>query len=139
MDAPYVVVASADVTLRDALDRFLGGLGCHVTTAISGIDCLIKMRAYPPDLLVLAPPLLWGSEADVAARLQQDPALAAVPVLMLGRSAGEDSVRLALDHVAAHLLNSPDTARVGPLLGRLSPRRPGHLTGARADPRFCLN
>jgi len=132
VDYPHVVVASADLSLRVALVAHLGRLGCHVTTAVSGLDCLVKLRACPPDLLLLAPPLLWGSEAGVADLMKQDPALDTVPILMLGRTSGEDAVRTALELVTAHLAG-PRRAR-----GRTA-RPPAHLAGPWAAQRFRLN
>jgi len=134
MNSPHVLVASADPSLRIALVAHLGRLGCHVTTAVSGLDCLAKLRACPPNLLLLAPPLLWGSEAGVADRMKQDPALEAVPILVLGRAPGEDSVRTALDLVTAHLERTPEAPRVPGFA-----RRPAYLAGPWDAQRFRAN
>lgn len=68
-------------SLTGALDDY-----CHVAGAETGLDCLTRLRAEPPDLLVLAPPLLWGSAAGILAVMQEDPRLHDVPVLFLSDS-----------------------------------------------------
>ena len=56
-----LLVASADRRLlRSVIALF--DAECAVRTAESGLECVQKFRDGPPDLLVLVPPILWGSE-----------------------------------------------------------------------------
>jgi hypothetical protein len=55
----------------------------EVRTAGNGIDCVRQLRDTTPNLLVLVPPVLWGTEAGVLAVMEEDPALRDVPVLVL--------------------------------------------------------
>jgi CheY-like chemotaxis protein len=129
MDYPHVLVASAEAAIRRAIEPYLGGLGCYVRTAVSRFDCLFKLRAYPPDLLILAPPLLWGSETGVTEAMQHDPVLVPVPVLVLDRAIEEDSLPAALEFVAAHLADRPRLRRSLP--GLRYATNPGPSCGPR--------
>jgi hypothetical protein len=77
-----ILVATTDTRLLRSLVILLEE-DCEVVAARNGLDCVGKLRAAPPDLLVLVPPLLWGSEAGVLALMQEDPELSRVPVLFL--------------------------------------------------------
>jgi CheY-like chemotaxis protein len=80
-----ILVATTDNRLLRSLVTLLED-DCEVVAAKNGLDCVAKLRAAPPDLLVLIPPLLWGSEAGVLAVMQEDPDLSQVPVLFLAEA-----------------------------------------------------
>lgn len=79
------LVSTTDPALQKLAAAALEEAGCEVMTADSGVDCVEKARAAPPDLLVLLPPLLWGSVAGVLAVLHEEPQTRRVPVLVLSR------------------------------------------------------
>ena len=95
--AQRVLVATSDQSLRRSALFTFARLGCEVHAAESGIDCLDKLRGAFPDLLVLMPPLVWGSVADV---------------LIVAR---EDSrtvqFRSSYSHPTSSSLGSPDSLR----------------------------
>jgi CheY-like chemotaxis protein len=80
-----ILVTTTDTRLVRSLVTLLED-DCEVVAAKNGLDCIGKLRAARPDLLVLVPPLLWGSEAGVLAVMQEDPDLRGVPVLFLAES-----------------------------------------------------
>src|SRR5690349_6966921 len=77
------VIASTDARLRRLAAAGFLEAGCAVTTATGGTACLGKVGACRPDLLVLLPPLRWGSLVGILAALRDQPATRQVPVLVL--------------------------------------------------------
>ncbi len=57
--------------------------GFEMVTAVSGLECLERMLAHVPDVLVIEPQLPWGGGAGVLAMMGVNPALASVPVMVL--------------------------------------------------------
>ena len=51
--------------------------------ALSGLECVARLRERVPDVLVLEPQLPWGGGDGVLAIMGDDPDLAAVPVMVL--------------------------------------------------------
>ena len=88
------LVTSADDGLRRSAASALAEMGYDVLTADGGVDCLDKLRAAPFDLLVLIPPLLWGSVAGVLAVAHEDPETRRVPVLILPPRDGDAFPRI---------------------------------------------
>ncbi|HKB02906.1 MAG TPA: hypothetical protein VKD90_11845 [Gemmataceae bacterium] len=80
-----ILVTTTDTRLLRSLVTLLEE-DCEVVAARNGLECVGKLRTAPPDLLVLVPPLLWGSESGVLAVMQEDPELRRVPVLFLAES-----------------------------------------------------
>jgi CheY-like chemotaxis protein len=124
-----ILVTTTDARLLRSLVTLLEE-DCEVVAAQNGLDCVAKLRAAPPDLLVLVPPLLWGSEAGVLAVMEEDPELRRVPVLFLAES---DALQEAVSDDAP-----PRVARV---VGRLCrwvrqnrPHARAALLNARPEP-----
>jgi hypothetical protein len=78
-----VLVTTTDATLRRTAASAFEELGCDVLTTDGGVECVARAQAATPGLVVLLPPLLWGSVAGVLAVLHDDPATRGVPVLIL--------------------------------------------------------
>ncbi|MBA4064280.1 MAG: hypothetical protein C0501_11315 [Isosphaera sp.] len=112
--ANRVLVATTDRRLRATAAAAFAGLGCEVETADGGADCLGRLRATAPDLLVLVPPLHWGSVAGVLAAAHEGPG-ARAPVLILSPEADGP-----FPHVPRlSVLDRPDRAvALGPLVDR---------------------
>jgi CheY-like chemotaxis protein len=83
------LVSTTDPSLRHTVTSAFEEVGCEVLTAASGVECVEKARDASPDLLVLLPPLLWGSVAGVLAVLHEDPRTSRVPVLILSQPINE--------------------------------------------------
>ena len=120
MNHSRVLVTTTDARLLRSLVALLEE-DCEVLTARNGLDCVGKLRAAPPDLHVLVPPLLWGSEAGVLAVMQDDPDLQEVPVLFLAES---DALQATAEGRAP--------ARLAQVVGRLCKWVRRHRPTARA-------
>src|SRR5579863_4951568 len=64
-----VLVAHPDAGLRSACRESLGGEGCEVASAGSGLECLSQLKVDLPDVLVLDVDLPWGGGDGVLAWL----------------------------------------------------------------------
>lgn len=82
------LVTAADATARQAATAAFQDAGCEVLTCDGG-GCVERVRAERPDLLVLVPPLLWGSVAGALAALSEDATTRHIPVLILGPAVGD--------------------------------------------------
>ncbi|HLW66231.1 MAG TPA: response regulator [Gemmataceae bacterium] len=78
------------VLLADRDSKFLELVGAHLareriaaSQASTGLECLARLRAFGPDVLVLDPNLLWGGGRGVLAAMSEDPDLAAIPVILV--------------------------------------------------------
>lgn len=112
-----VLVADDDELLLALLTHRLSARGYQVQTAQNGQDALDLARAERPDAIVLDAmmPVLDGFAA--LQQLKADPALSAIPVIMLTALKGESDVVAALDAGAADYLVKPFMAEE--LLSRL--------------------
>jgi CheY-like chemotaxis protein len=57
--------------------------GFELVTAVSGLECVARLRERTPDVLVLEPQIPWGGGDGVLAMMGDVPQLAAVPVMVL--------------------------------------------------------
>src|SRR5215213_6115915 len=92
MSIPRALVTTTDLALRRAAVSTFTAAGFEVLTADGGVDCVEQARVRAPDLLVLLPPLLWGSVAGVLAVLHDDPGTRHVPVLILAQPIHEGAL-----------------------------------------------
>jgi DNA-binding response OmpR family regulator len=76
-------MADPDESLRPEYRGPLLQEGFELVTAVSGLECLARMRERVPDLLVLEPQLPWGGGEGVLAVMGEIPVLAGVPVMVL--------------------------------------------------------
>jgi DNA-binding response OmpR family regulator len=119
-----ILVVDDEVTIRDTLVGILGENGYAAVGATDGRDGLRKLRAargaFDLILLDLTMPLLDGRGFREEQR--RDPALAAIPVIVL--SAFPDVAALAAElEVAAHLAKPLNLRALLALVRRHLPRR----------------
>ena len=78
-----VLIADPDesllVSYRDSLSR----TGFLVDTATNGLECVVKLRDFAPDVLVLELDMPWGGGAGILAMMHDGCDLPVVPVLVL--------------------------------------------------------
>ena len=103
-----VLIVDDVVDLLDALAGFLTDVGLQVKTAVNGYEGLAVASAWKPDviLLDLVMPVLDGRA--FLQRLQTDPVLARIPVIVMSASPTADA-RDEPVTAAAHLA-SPSTS-----------------------------
>jgi len=99
---PWILVVDDDEDIRDSISSLLQLRGYSVDTAADGADGLERMRSGAPPALVILDfmmPRMNGEEFR-AAQLR-DPALAAIPVVLL-TGAGEGAVagRVPVERIA---------------------------------------
>lgn len=80
---PVVLVVDDDPELRSMLEHRLVARGFHVIDAEDGDAALVRAVAEAPDVVVLDVMMPGRSGWEVARELKQDPATAAIPILML--------------------------------------------------------
>ena len=89
MTPARVLIAVPDAALLDTYRRRLAADGFAVETALDGLECVHRLRAIAPEVLVLSTALPWGGGDGVLAVLSEDARLAHIPVIVL--SPGHDS------------------------------------------------
>ena len=78
-----VLMADPDRLLSMVYREPLLREGFELATAISGLECVARLRECVPDVLVLEPQLLWGGGDGVLAMMCEVPQLVTVPVMVL--------------------------------------------------------
>ena len=78
-----VLMADPDKSLQPLYREPLLEDGFELATALSGLECLARLRERVPDVLVLEPQLPWGDGEGVLAIMGEVPELAIVPVMVL--------------------------------------------------------
>jgi DNA-binding response OmpR family regulator len=78
-----VLMADPDESLHPLYREPLSREGFEVDRALSGLECVSRLRERVPDVLVLEPQLPWGGGDGVLTLMGEDPDLASVPVMVL--------------------------------------------------------
>jgi DNA-binding response OmpR family regulator len=76
-------MADPDESIHPVYRGPLAQEGFEVAPALSGLECVARLRECVPDVLVLDPELPWGGGEGVLAIMGEVPQLAAVPVMVL--------------------------------------------------------
>ena len=86
-----IFIAEDNPILLQGLDRALSASGYAVETAPDGFSILKRLAeaATPPDLLLLAVMIPGMSGVEVVEKVQSDPRLAAVPVMLITAAIGD--------------------------------------------------
>jgi DNA-binding response OmpR family regulator len=88
--ADKVLIADPDAALLSSYRSYLSRHGFQVATAKDGLECVARLRAFCPDIVVLCPHLLWGAGEGVLAMMYEEADVPLVPVLALGDRYPED-------------------------------------------------
>ena len=78
-----VLMADPDASLPGVYREPLLREGFELRTAVSGLECVARLREHAPDVLVLEPHMPWGGGDGVLAIMGESPDLAMVPVMIL--------------------------------------------------------
>ena len=78
-----VLMADPDESLPPLYREPLSREGFELGTAVSGLECVARLRERAPDVLVLEPHMPWGGGDGVLAMMGEVPHLAIVPVMIL--------------------------------------------------------
>jgi signal transduction histidine kinase/ligand-binding sensor domain-containing protein/CheY-like chemotaxis protein len=123
---PKALLVDADAVHRDFLSRFLGREGYWVASATGGEEGLALARQIRPRLIVMSLAIAAEEGWELLVRVQQDPHLHAVPVLL--ETFSQDGER-ATGFFAPEMLRLPlHSGAIGTLLGkRREDQGQGHL------------
>lgn len=104
---PAVLVVDDAATVRLYYRQVLGSLGCAVAEAWNGAEGLEKALVEPPQLILLDVnmPVLDGY--SMLRALRREPALRAIPVVMITTEAGAGQEELAYAAGANFYLHKP--------------------------------
>ncbi len=85
-----VLIADPEEYLLDLWRNYLERHDYEVHTAVNGLECVSKLRECGADVLVLEPAIPWGGGDGVLARMNEEPDIPRVPVIVLtyGRDQG---------------------------------------------------
>lgn len=78
-----ILMADPDPSLSLVYREPLLREGLELATAVSGLECVARLRECAPDVLVLEPQLPWGGGDGVLAMMGEVPQLVTVPVMVL--------------------------------------------------------
>jgi two-component system alkaline phosphatase synthesis response regulator PhoP len=93
-----VLIADDDPDLVEAMKTVLEAQGFAVHTAPNGQECLRKLRAHKPDLLILDVMMTTETEGfHVAYEIRDDEKLHDLPILMLTAIEGKTGLKFSPD------------------------------------------
>ncbi len=104
---PKVLVVDDSISIRKYVQRFLDRSGYEVETASDGMEALNSMGKVKFDIVItdLEMPVMHGY--DLMAEMKRNPALSAVPIIVLTSRAGEKHKEKALEMGAQDYLVKP--------------------------------
>jgi len=119
-----ILVVEDDPDIAELVGHYLQKAGHAAERVASGSDGLARVRAEPPDLVILDLMLPGLSGLVVCEAMRADPAVAAVPIIMLTARAEESDKITGLELGADDYVTKPFSpkelvARVGALLRRV--------------------
>src|SRR3989304_2900149 len=125
-----VLVVEDEEDIQELVNYVLSKEGFHVTGVRSGEEAMRKLRAGPPDLVVLDLMLPGLDGLEVCRLMRADAGLKSVPVVMLTAKGEEADIVAGLELGADDYLTKPFSPRV--LLARIRAvlRRQQYATGA---------
>ena len=124
-----VTIIEDDPDIAGLVEHYLAAEGFKVTHARDGIDGLKRVKAAPPDLVVLDLMLPGLDGLDVCKALRAAPATSSLPILMLTAKGEESDKVIGLELGADDYLTKPFSpkelvARVKSLLRRKARQEP---------------
>src|ERR687892_188396 len=120
--ASEVLVVEDEPDIRALVVHHLTREGFRCRIAGSGADALSRVKATPPDLVVLDLMLPGMDGLEVCRRLRADPATAGVPIIMLTAKADEVDRVVGLEMGADDYVAKPFSPKE--LVARVRERRP---------------
>lgn len=117
MRQPLVLVVEDEEAIRTLIGMNLDAAGFGVAIAKDGYQALQKMREDHPDLVLLDWMLPGLNGIDVLRKMQMDPELSTIPVIMLTAKSEESDIVLGLEMGAQDYITKPFSNKV--LLARI--------------------
>ncbi len=125
--AARILIADSDRFLLASYSRHLRERGVTVSTAMTGLECIQRLRDAVPDVLVLDPALPWGGGEGVLAVVHEEPALRPTVMMILAQGGNRSLLyrlsRFQVDDYQAKPLTADSLAtRICTLLSSASDR-----------------
>ncbi len=102
-----VLIADPDTSALATYDGHLSCEGFAVLTTTNGLDCMLLLSKFHPDVLVLEPALPWGGGDGVLSRMFLDGAVPPVPVILIVGGRDEGAVLRSLEFNVEDCLIKP--------------------------------
>ncbi|MBI2480131.1 MAG: response regulator [Planctomycetia bacterium] len=104
---PRILIVDADENLLETYERYFDQRAWSLATAISGMDCLEKLRFFTPDVLVLEPEIPWGGGSGVLAYMRDNAVLSQVPVIVVTKAWDSEELLRISDFTLSEFLVKP--------------------------------
>jgi DNA-binding response OmpR family regulator len=112
MNTMRVLIADRDEDLLESYGRFLASRDVKASLVTNGLNCIEQIRVSPPDVLVLAPGLLWGGTDGVLEWMYGEWGLPEVPpVILLAGGSEADQLYRVLEFPIDEFLVKPVSPR----------------------------
>jgi DNA-binding response OmpR family regulator len=105
--AHRILIAEDEPDLLLLISATLMSAGFDVVETADGIDALAAARQHLPDLALLDVMLPGLTGPEIARALREDPATAAMPIVMLSARGQSDDVEQGLESGADHYMVKP--------------------------------
>lgn len=105
--AKRVLVIEDEPNITEAISFILSRDGWTVHTHADGVTAMDRVRATPPDLVILDVMLPGRSGLDILRDLRADPATEGLPVMMLTARGQARDRDLAISLGASHFMTKP--------------------------------
>jgi DNA-binding response OmpR family regulator len=106
-DARKVMIVDDDAFIRRPLEYILREEGFHPLTAVDGEDCLEKVAADRPDLIILDVMMPGRDGFEVCRVLKEDPRYAEIPIILLSARGREHDKERGISLGAAEFMTKP--------------------------------
>ena len=84
----HILIASSSVFRQRNYREAVEVMGHRATTATDGVECVHRLRAEFPDMLILEAPLLWGGTEGVLEVARDEARLLPLPVILVAVGGG---------------------------------------------------
>ena len=98
-----ILIADADATFLEAFQAYMWENGFDAETSTNGLECSEILNRFIPDVLVIERNLLWGGCEGVLAKMQNDPRLLQIPIVVLVSNSEDEYDTLSNPNVVAWL------------------------------------
>ncbi len=78
-----ILIADADQIFLESFQSYMWECGHDAEFATNGIECSAILYRFTPDVLIVERGLLWGGCDGILAKMQEEPDLALIPVIIL--------------------------------------------------------
>jgi DNA-binding response OmpR family regulator len=109
--ATRVLITEDEPNIAESLTFILNREGYEVTTAVDGEAALQRLRSDPPDLMILDIMLPRLNGFEVLKQMKADPALHALPVVILTAKGQAHDRRMAEEIGASAFITKPFSNR----------------------------